>query len=594
MTEEFDITVDAETDSTESTDSVTATADSSTDDRQIDGQSVHQTTDTSSTAPHDSSSMVYADNEKARSERRVLYSKRGDSADEIDPRKLVRDPTLSELRWYYRRTFAKKLVNKPIDDAFKHGFKLEGGDADDAKEWLKNTDYIENYKLAEKKARRDGFSLIFIGTRDTSDGVHQSPKDDDVDVVEVTHTKVLTIDDLCHCAENEILEQVKEGFDLEHGQFKVRQTGIVINTDINSPDYREPIGYVLYQGSNDREEDRVQFIHRDRVQHLVWNKEVDGDYRRDDVRLGGRRWKDERPLGKWEGDSVLVQSYDLMKGVAKGDWAIMQALFRNAANLYAVHLPNDATQEEFNAARSEFKNLNAKSELFLPGGPPGENEDQYEIKQYTSGDMVEPREYFDVIFDQICATHEMTKSVLFGTQSGTVSGSETDIKNYFNKVERYRQSRATNWIKDFINRVKFMLDDRVKDDRNNADVTIDWEPLFKLNDVERINAMQSLVSGMQIAINGYVLTPDEARSILNEEWSFIDLENLTEEQREWLNDINVINEQEDELERGRGFGEGNEEENGTDPDEGYKNPSMRQGGGMPEGHKTGELANRGE
>ena len=579
---QFDIQVDAEV--AESTDS-----------------SAVETTDTSSANMSDSSSTLYANAEKAHSERRQLYSKRGDSADEIDPRKLVRDPSLSELRWYYRRTFAKKLVNKPIDDAFKHGFAFDGDDAEYAEELLYKTDYECNYKLAEKKARRDGFALLFVGTRDTSEGVHVSPKDDDVTVTEITHTKVLTVDDLCWCAENEVLEQVQASYpELEHGQFKIRQTGIVINTDINSPDYRDPIGYILYQGPSDSGEKRVQFIHKDRVQHLVWNEEVDGDYRREDVRLGGRRWKDERPLGKWEGDSILVQSYDLMKGITKGNWAIMQALFRNAANLYAVHLPNDATQEEFNAARQEFKNLNAKSELFMPGGPPGSSEDTYQIEQYTSGDMVEPSEYFDVIFDQICASHEMTKSVLFGTQMGTVSGSEVDIKNYFNKVERYRQNRATMWIKDFVKRAKFLTDGRRKDDDQDVDLTIDWEPLFKLTDVERVNTMQSLISAMQIAINGFVLTPDEARSILDEEWAFIEITDLTEEQKEWLEQINAISSEEDELEEGRELGSNPEEEaeNGSDPnegeseEEGYENPSMRQGGGMPEGHKTSELAGR--
>ena len=537
---------------------------------------------------------MYANTEKASEKGRIAYSKRGDSSDEIDPRKLVRNPELSELRWYYRRTFAKKLVNKPIDDAFKHGFALDGPDAERATEKLQESNYIEDYKIAEKKARRDGFSLLFIGTKESWDntqgGVHLSPKDKDCTVTDVTHTKVLTIDDLIDGADKEIMDDVNEAFGLDRHEFEVRRTGIVINKDINSPRFREPIGYVLNQGHDEMGNKRVQFVHRDRVQHLVWNKEVDGDYH-DDSGFGVTRWDSERPLGRWEGDSVLVQSYDLMKGLTKGNWSIMQALFRNASNLYAVHLPNDATQEEFNKASQQFSNLNAKSELFLPAGPSGMSEDSYEINQYTSGDMVEPEPYFNVIFDQICATHEMTKSVLFGTQSGTVSGSETDIKNYFNKVERYRQTRATKWIMDFLDRVKFLLDGRVTDENVHMDVEIDWEPLFTVSNTERINAMQSLASTMQVAINGFVITPDEARNILAEEWADYDMDfdDLSDEERQLLADINQLGltengdgpEQEGERE--------GQEENSTNPDEEYQDPSMRQGGGMPEGHKTGEL-----
>lgn len=537
---------------------------------------------------------MYANTEKASEKGRIAYSKRGDSSDEIDPRKLVRNPELSELRWYYRRTFAKKLVNKPIDDAFKHGFALDGPDAERATEKLQESNYIEDYKIAEKKARRDGFSLLFIGTKESWDntqgGVHLSPKDKDCTVTDVTHTKVLTIDDLIDGADKEIMDDVNEAFGLDRHEFEVRRTGIVINKDINSPRFREPIGYVLNQGHDEMGNKRVQFVHRDRVQHLVWNKEVDGDYH-DDSGFGVTRWDSERPLGRWEGDSVLVQSYDLMKGLTKGNWSIMQALFRNASNLYAVHLPNDATQEEFNKASQQFSNLNAKSELFLPAGPSGMSEDSYEINQYTSGDMVEPEPYFNVIFDQICATHEMTKSVLFGTQSGTVSGSETDIKNYFNKVERYRQTRATKWIMDFLDRVKFLLDGRVTDENVHMDVEIDWEPLFTVSNTERINAMQSLASTMQVAINGFVITPDEARNILAEEWADYDMDfdDLSDEERQLLADINQLGltEHGDGPER-EGEREG-QEENSTNPDEEYQDPSMRQGGGMPEGHKTGEL-----
>ena len=563
---------------------------------------VEETTDSTSAG----SGSMYANADKAHAEGRQTYSKRGDSADEIDPRKLVRNPELSELRWYYRRTFAKKLVNKPIDDAFKHGFGFDGEEEERSTELIESANYVESYTLAEKKARRDGFSLVFLGTRESWDGrsggVHMSPKHDDVSVEEITHTKVLTIDDLCHCADKEIMEDVEEAWGLQKGEFEIRRTGIVINKDITSPEFRDPIGYVLYQGSNKRGESIVQFIHRDRVQHLVWNEEVDGDYH-EDSGFGVSRWRYESPLGRWEGDSVLVQSYDLMKGLTKGNWAIMQALFRNASNLYAVHMPNDATQEEFNKAKREFSNLNAKSELFLPGGPPGESEDTYEVKQYTSGDMVEPAEYFDVIFDQLCATHEMTKSVLFGTQTGTVSGSETDIKNYFNKVERYRQTRASKWIMDFLDRSKFMLDDRVRDENKHMNVDIVWEPLFKVSEMERVNTMQSLISTLNVAVNGFVLTPDEARNILAEEWADVDVNDLDDEQMALLAAINQVGlpGQEDDTERPREGRQEEEEANGPDTNEGeeveeeeVRNPSMRQGGGMPAGHKTGEMANRGE
>lgn len=527
-----------------------------------------------------SSRSMYANSAKASALGRRPFTRRGDSADEIDPRKLVRDPYLSELRWYYRRTFGKKLVDKPIDDAFKNGFELSGPDMAMAQRVLEETNYEKSYMLGEKKARRDGFALVFIGTRDNSAGIHQSPFDDNVRVDALTHTKVLTIDDLCYCAADEIAEQVEVSYpDLDRDNYRVRHTGIVINTDPASPDYRDPIGYAMGVANG-----RAQFIHRDRVQHLVWNEEVDGDYDRDHDDIGYiSRWRQERPLGKWEGDSILVASYDLLKGITKGNWAIMQGLFRNASHMYAVHLPSDADEDEFNQAMSSLTNMNAKSELILPRGT--EETQKYEVQQFKSGDMLEPQEYFDVVFDQICAVHEMTKSVLFGTQSGVVSGSETDIKNYFNQVERYRQNRGREKIMDFLGRAKNMLDGRTG---NNATVNVEleWGPLFKVSNEDRLSMFMTQAQALTMMINGYMMTPDEARAVLSEEWAEIDLDSLTEEQRDELDRINLTQ---------VGAWQG-AERNEPDEPRGQSGTTQQQtqGSGMQQGQQTSELSNMDE
>ncbi|UBF23160.1 portal protein [Haloarcula tailed virus 2] len=522
-----------------------------------------------------SSNTTYTDSQQAKSRGRQLFSRRGDSSDEIDPRKLVRDPSISELRWYYRRTFAKTLVDKPIDDAFKNGFELDGREADRANAILDDTEYIENYKLAHKHARKDGFSLLHIQTRDNSMGLWQSPMDDGVFVAKIIGTKVLTIDDLCYCAEGEIFEEVQEAFGLTQQEFLVRKTGIVVNNDPQSPDFRDPIGYVLDLGNHVVDGDNVQFIHKDRVQHFTWNPEVSGDFKSDNTHFsydthGHARFRDTRPLGEWEGDSVLVQSYDLLKGIAKGNWAIMQALFRNAANMYTVSLPEDADEEDFAEAFKSFQNMNAKSEYVLPDG--------YEVKQHQNGDMMEPREHFDVVFDQILASHEMTKSVLFGTQSGVVSGSETDIKNYFNKVERFREGRSKREIHDFLNRAKNMLDGRVKDAR--MDVDIEFGPLFRLSKEQQLKMFLTDAQALTMMINGYMITPDEARSILSEEWARVDMDGMSEEQMDILDRINLTQ---------VGAWEG-AERNEPDTGNSFQGNNSENGGGNQQGNQQSEFA----
>jgi hypothetical protein len=519
----------------------------------------------------------------------------GDTSDEIDPRDLLRDPTLDELRWYYRRTFARRIVNKPIDDSFKNGFELkqpeDGGGVtpETARKWLSDANFVENYTLAQKKARRDGFALLFIGFEDhRSLDVSDSPLNEANNSVStsVTHTSVFTVDDLSSTSRANIKDEVIGEFDGVEStdDYDVRErTGIVINTNPLSAEFRQPLGYVLDNTDS-------TFIHRDRVMHFVWNQEVDGPY--GDNANNVQRFGDHHNwLGRWEGDSILTNSYDLMKGLTKGNWSVMQALYRNAANMYAVWTPDPGNfdEDEWDDVQKQVTNLNAKSEMIFPGGPPSNNDgsDVYDMKQFESGGQLEPQEYFDVIFDQLCASHELTKSVLFGTQSGTVSGSEVDIKNYFNKVDRFRKVRASEDIRSFIELVKSVTDGRTNDDFTTT-IEAEWGPMFDLDADELINALSRFAEGMNAAVNGYLLTPDEARSILANDWASTfssseleELEDLTDEQVEILEDLN-------QAQTGRDPDRNDPTNERTgDPVEGNQNPEGE--GGMPEGTSTSDV-----
>lgn len=552
---------------------------------------IQETTDITSSTSH------YVNSEKAATRGYMVRSQRGDSASEIDPRKLLRDPNISELRWYAERSIGKVLVNKPVEDAYKNGYELTGNDATWAEKKREELNYDYYHKLAEKKARRDGFALLYLGTRDPKSSVAEglSP-DENLPAAEwrasakVTHIKVWTIDNLVQCGRTDVFDQVKAGYPdiTRQDDFIVRKSGIVIDTRPRSPAYGDPLGYVLDTGHARDGTPKYQFVHKDRVIHYVWNDEVDGPYSPHGVDYNEARFHGHSPLGRWEGDSVLVASYDLLKGLTKGNWAIMEGLFRNAGNQLAVHLPSDLSHEdpEYSMAIQTFTNVNAKSSFLLPRGT--EETQRYEVQQLKHGEMMDPRDHFDVIFEQICAVHEMTKSVLFGTQAGVVSGSETDIKNYFNQVERYRQGRGKEKNIEFYTRVR-QIENGLVGENYKIDLDIDFGPMFKISKEDKISAMLNHANALTILINGYTLTPDEARNILSEEWAEIDLDALTEEDRDLLDRINLTQ---------VGAYEGAEiaetEGGNQKPGVGAQGRTQGQtpGSGMQQGQQTGSLANR--
>lgn len=455
----------------------------------------------------------------------------GDSSDEVEPRRLMKDPTINDIRWLYRTSWAKTLVDKPIDDIFKNGYEIrrreENSDEDNGRNFrgiLERNNWEENYKTAKKKARRDGFALNFLILNDNADGPWVDPMDEDVDVQGVHKIETLTLDDLARYKSSRGVVKAGDRLDpltseLDYDDYHIRPTGIVVDTDPSSDTYKEPLGYLVGPDKWPANRDKVKFIHRNRVRHYVENPEVDAD-------LG------QNTYGTYEGDSILVSSYHILKGIKKGNWSLMQTIFRYAAKLYHVALPEDADEDDWENANDQLQNLNAKGEVITPHG--------YEMDDFQTDGQLEPEEYFDTLFKQVCASNEMTKSVLFGTQSGTVSGSETDIKNYFNKVERMRQREVADDMREFVEHYVRLTDNRASEDYT-AMFEVEWGPLFKMTELDQAETLSRKMQTLSAAINNFVLTPAEARSVLNEEWAELDIDNdaLSDEEREFIEAIQV-------------------------------------------------------
>jgi hypothetical protein len=519
----------------------------------------NETTDSTTTFERSVATHTYSEQTEERTA--GVGTDPGDSADEVDPRRLMGDPHINDIRWLYRTFWASTLVNKPVDDAFKNGFEIKHDGDRDIEKLLEGHDWTEHYKRVKKKARRDGFALTFFVLEDDTDGVWEDPID--ANVTDIKKVESITLDDLARYktshgavpagAEADPLE------DLDYDDYEIRPTGIVMDTDPESETYKEPLGYLIGPPEwIDKSDalDRVKFYHRNRFLHHVENDTVDGDL-------------DQDALGRWEGDSVLVSSYHLLRGLKKGNWSLMQTIFRYAAKMYHVELPEDADEDDWEEADENMKNLNAKSELITPAG--------YEIEDFQNDGQLQPEEYFDVVFDQVCASSEMTKSVLFGTQTGTVSGSETDIKNYFNKVERMRQTTFEEDMREFVSRAISLEDGRASKNYD-MDFAVEWGPMFRLSQLDDAERLSRVMQTLSAAVNDFILTPDEARDILQEEWADVDIDwqsDFSEEERNWLKTLNIA-----QLGTEAALPEDNE-----NMEEG--NPRVGQnGGGMEQGQTT--------
>ncbi len=455
-----------------------------------------------------STKSVYED-----SKRNTIGTTAGDSADEIDPRKLHKTPQLNLIRWLYRNSIAKTLIDKPVDDVFKNGFNVKHDNTKQVKDTLDEFDFIEKYKSALKKSRRDGFSLLFGVLRDNSNGVEEKPDT----VTSIKELRILTIDDLTDTEPTDILDELPEKYEYPK-DIEILEEGVVVSKLFDDEYYEKPIGYVV---EVNKDTNKTKFIHESRTLKFTHNREVDGDI-------------DKKVYGNIVGDSIIQSCVYLLKALEKGNWAIMQTVYRYSSQLYVAELPEDANEEDQNQADEKLQNLNAKSSVTLPHG--------YDIDSHGTDGQLDPRNYFDIVFEQICASTEMTKTVLFGTQSGTVSGSETDIKNYFNQVKRMRDRRINNDIHRFIEWVANLdwAKGVNKPIHNLAlDFDIEWNPLFKLSELDGAEVLRTVLNALQMGINSFIISPQEARTIIQEKFDEIKLDDLSEDEKDLLKEINL-------------------------------------------------------
>jgi len=473
------------------------------------------------------------------------------AADDVDARALFRAPTIDELRYYAREgPYGPTIVEKPIEDAFKHGLNVVGDNTDPNTSGPGTIEsfldqYQPVYKRAKKKARRDGLAIVLFQYAD-SNPIQRAPADD----ATFEGFQVYTLDNFSGVlADSTVAEHTEYETDQIYVSNGPEHGGVAIVDDLSSPDHGDVVGYGVEPRQDSEDVQDVVFVNAMRCQHLTEYSWVDGH-------LGNN------VTGKHVGESVLTPVLQPLKAAQMGFWSLMQILHRYSAPLHAVEPPESWGEDEWNTAQSQLEDLSMASDAILPPGT------ELEVAEGVS--EFDPVPLYEVLVESICAGTVFTKSVLQGTQTGTVSGSETDMKGYFSNVHVLRTDEIESEFRDALRMVSRHDQSVVPRVADVDGVSFEWGPLFKPTDIERAEGAVSLVTAATNAIKNYALTPDEARSVLSEEWAEfdidVDLDELTEEQMDTFDRINV-------REVGRG----------PKDDEPRQNPTLQNGGGQPAG-----------
>jgi hypothetical protein len=298
--------------------------------------------------------------------------------------------------------------------------------------------------------------------------------------------------------------------------------GVVIVDDINSPDHGEVVGYGVREREDSDNLHETVFVHADRCHHFVHGEYVDGP-------LGNT------VTGKHVGESVLTPVLQPLKAAQMGFWSITNILSRYSAPLHAVEPPESWSYEDYDKAEERMSNISAASDSILPPGT------SLTVAEGVS--EFDPEPYFETLVKAMCGGTVFTKSILEGTQSGTVSGSETDVKSYFSEVNVLREQDIESDLRAIAKKISSYDQSQIPRVAAVESVEFEWGPLFKINRLEQAEGAVSMVTAATNAVKNYALTPDEARSLLAEEWATFDidvtLDELSEDQMDTLDRINL-------------------------------------------------------
>ena len=125
------------------------------------------------------------------------------------------------------------------------------------------------------------------------------------------------------------------------------------------------------------------------------------------------------------GISPVDVAYRVAQSKINSDWALGEILYRFGKPFPAVTI-DDATDKEIEEVFSAIGGMNPRT------GFAGDSRYHFAL---LNPEVIRPKEFMDNFYINLAAAFEMPLMVLIGVQKGALTGSETDLTDYYNDLE---------------------------------------------------------------------------------------------------------------------------------------------------------------
>jgi phage-related protein (TIGR01555 family) len=210
-----------------------------------------------------------------------------------------------------------------------------------------------------------------------------------------------------------------------------------------------------------------------------------------------------RDEGDDQGHSLFETIFDALKLVDTANWSVGQIMNDLSFKTYSSNSIDTASADPKQLAKlSGLMNYQFTTESLALIG---QNDEVAKVgTQLTGVDSL-----ISFMWDNLSAATNIPKTVLLGQQSGKVSGTQTDVQNYYS----YIKSQQENILRPYLERlVRLLL--KAKNVGNVDPNSIDWQlnfnPLWEQDSLTNAQTSLAKAQGLSSLVQCGALSPDEA------------------------------------------------------------------------------------
>ena len=201
-----------------------------------------------------------------------------------------------------------------------------------------------------------------------------------------------------------------------------------------------------------------------------------------------------------EGIGFMRPAYNYLVVLDNVIWSTGQAFYRNAAG-FLHFIKKKGKSAAMKAIKTQAKNTNALTAWV--------SDESTEIKDVgVKKSALNPEPYLNVAVFAVSTSFDIPAQIVIGTAAGAVTGSETNLDDYYSDISSKQDIEQTPTIEELI--IILQGTNQIA----QGEFNIEWKPLKELDEKKQAETEKIKAETEKIRIEAGIITPEEIRKKL--------------------------------------------------------------------------------